>query len=206
MLTNMCFDVVRLGSTSVHSWSHHGSELKESHIGEFIVALMEPSAVRWQNIPPPPCRPPGSRAYMEQTEITMMSVRLCVSLVFLWTRILHSVKSRRTQRMVCLLCWGRYKLALGWKRLSPWHFSCHTPFREPCQNSACVPSWASSRQRCPLLWTLRCASPHLLSQKSVLSDFCIRPYQQLSSCPTWKVELIAITSLKREICTELIHD
>lgn len=113
MLTNMCFDVVRLGSTSVHSWSHHGSELKESHIGEFIVALMEPSVVRWQNIPPPPCRPPGSRVYMEQTEITMMSVRLCVSPVFLWTHILRSVKSRRTQRMVCLLCWGTIQAGLG---------------------------------------------------------------------------------------------
>lgn len=38
------------------------------------------------------------------TEITM-SVPLGVSLVFFWAHVVHLVKSRRIQRMICLLCW-----------------------------------------------------------------------------------------------------
>lgn len=134
-------------------------DFKEFHRWEFIVAWRELAPGRWQNIPSPPCRPPG----MSKADTNSGKCALC----FLGPAF---GKSGRTQKVVCVLCWGQDKLALGWKHPSPWHFSRQPPFLDLSQNSACWLSWGSSRQCCPPPWplALRCVFTLLLSWKSAL--------------------------------------
>lgn len=85
-----------------------------------------------------------------------------------------------------------------------WHCSCQTPLLEALSEFSSrpppglLPGHAASCSR-------SCICIPALALPESCPVICPQPYQHLSSCPIWKVGPVSITSLKWEICSELLH-
>lgn len=97
--------------------------------------------------------------------------------------------------MVCFLCWGQYKLGLGWKhpslqlfcQLCSWN-----PLRIKQASPPGVPLCSANPSPAP--------GPEMCARLLAVPEICPaisgRPDQPLSSIPIWKVGLITISFLE----------
>lgn len=203
-MTNMCFDVCTWRVKACVPGPLRESEFKEPHIWGFTAGFEGTVFCQAAEYPSSSMQAPRQQGIHAADRNTNECAALCFSGVPIDSHSSLGEVMKDTENGLFSVL-QTTQTGPGLEAFLPRHCSCQTLLLEPSQNSARIPlpgllpgHTASLSGPCVCIPTLA-----LPESRPVI---CPRPYQHLSSCPIWKVGPVTVTSLKWEICSELLHD